>query len=307
MKKSRLVIILMILAALFLATMNVMSSPASANTSIKPHRTPEAKATKAFTPLGNGGEPGPGNGNEPGNWNGPNDGNSPGNGNGQGSGIGPGNGNGGLKKTLTPKPDNQDKPRKRKYAVYQGTINAVDSSSLTLALKNGASVTFVLNSDTKVKIPTMGNTGAIADLLVSEKVTVSAYKTEDDSLVASMIMVIPGKPVKIHHVGNVTDYQAGASITIQSKDGDLTTFIINNQTKILPKDRIDELAVGVVVTIIAPRDVTSNQLVAAGIVIHPPQATKTKTPGTSTPTEIPTPTPTDTPTPTPTETPTTES
>jgi Domain of unknown function (DUF5666) len=294
MRKFWLVIILITLAALFLATVNVMASPASANPSTKPHRTPEVETTRTPKFPGAGG----GQGNGPGGQNGP------GNGNGPGEGIGPGNGNGPWKKTITPKPTNANKPLKRKYFNYQGTISAVNSTSLTLTIKNGSSITFVLNNDTKVKIPTLGEAGTIADLFVGEKVNVSAYKAEDNSLVATMIMVVPGKPVKVHRVGVVTDYKAGVSITIQSKDGELTTFTINAQTKILPKDRVDELAVGVMVTIIAPRDVTSNQLVAAGIVVHPPQPNKTKTPGTptATSTDTPTPTPTDTPTSTPTDT-----
>jgi hypothetical protein len=39
-------------------------------------------------------------------------------------------------------------------------------------------------------------------------------------------------------------------------------------TKILPKDHMEELGIGVLVTIIAPRDVTSLDWTASSIVIH---------------------------------------
>ncbi len=185
-------------------------------------------------------------------------------------------------------------PQKRpeKPLNYQGTIAAVDAGSLTLTLKDGSSLVFVLNADTKIKIPGLGHDATVADLKVGERVIVRATKDETGSLVASMILLIPGKPEKIHHVGIVTDYQPGVSITIQDKDGDLFTFLITPQTKILPPDLAGTLGVGSRVTIIAPRDVAHGTLTAAGIVVHPAVSG-----GTGTPTSTPTATATATPTP----------
>ncbi len=297
MKKIWLLFSIITLAALFLTSVNVMASPVTTDLSNKPHRTPGIQETQAATRENKGKGNGNDKGNGPGNEIGPDNGNGPGNGNGNGNGNGPG------------QPPDGGKPHRKKLFNYQGTINAVDASSLTFNAKNRFHATFVLNSDTKVKIPTLGKSATVADLYVGERVTVSAYEDQDKSLVASMIMAIPGKPVKIHRVGIVTDYQPGVSITIQSKDDGSFTFIVTDQTKILPPDRADELAVGVRVTIIAPRDVATGQLIAAGIVIHPTLEGKTKTPKTSvtptvTPTATPTATPTDTPTPTETFTPT---
>lgn len=183
---------------------------------------------------------------------------------------------------------------------YQGTIAAVDSSSLTLTLKDGSSVTFVITSDTIIRIPTMGKSGSAADLFVGEQAHVRAMVSEG-TLTALDINSIPGKPMKIHRVGIVTDYVPGVSITIKDKMGNLFTFMLTADTKILPKDRVDQLKVGSLVTIIAPRDVAGGKLIAAGIVVHP--ESKFQQP-TETPTVTETPTPTATPTETPTETPT---
>ena len=104
------------------------------------------------------------------------------------------------------------------------------------------------------------------------------------------------KPWASVHVGWVTDYQPGVSITIQNKDGALHTFDLTDP-KILPPSRAGELAVGSRVTIIAMRDSTTHGWIAFGIVVHPagtggtPPATPTMVP-TSTPTETPTPFPT---------------
>jgi hypothetical protein len=70
----------------------------------------------------------------------------------------------------------------------------------------------------------------------------------------------------------VTDYQPGVSITIEDKDGNAYTYLLTEETRILPAEREEFLAAGSRVTIIAPRDVASVDLVARGIVVHPDQA-----------------------------------
>ena len=82
-------------------------------------------------------------------------------------------------------------------------------------------------------------------------------------------MVIPGKPTKIHRVGVVIAYTPGVSITIQDKNGNEFTFTLTGETKLLPAERAEELAVGSRVTIIAPRDPASGGVTVKGIVIHP--------------------------------------
>ena len=80
---------------------------------------------------------------------------------------------------------------------------------------------------------------------------------------------MPGKPEKIHRVGVVTVYEAGKTITIEGKDGELYTFELSDTTKILPEERVDQLVVGAKVTIISRRDPTGGPLAAQGIVVHP--------------------------------------
>jgi len=129
------------------------------------------------------------------------------------------------------------------------------------------------------------------------------------------------KPEKIHRVGIVTAYTPGESITIRAGNSMTYTFTLIGNTKILPKDRADKLAVGRRVTIISPRNVRGGALAAQGIVVHPaageagtpartptPTTTLTATTtstATHTPTATNTPTPTNTPSPTATPTPST--
>ncbi len=303
MKKIWIFFTFVTLIALFFTTVNVMASGQQAPDPVgkMKTRTPGAKATEKAGMEGNTGG---------------------GNGNGQENGNGQGNGHG--------------KPEKVKYTNYKGVVEAVaeDFTNMTVTLKDGSSQVFVLNEKTAVKVPTLGKSATIKDLVKGDGVMVAAYKAEDDSLVAAGIVVIPGKPEKIHRVGKVVEYikpgeapeappadenppaegsvdgckdlEAGQGcITIENKDGQQFSFIVTDQTKILPPGQEDKLVVGVVVTIICPRDVAHRTLTAAGIVIHlEEEEEQTGTPATETATSTPTATPTDTPTPTPTDTPT---
>jgi hypothetical protein len=197
------------------------------------------------------------------------------------------------KTTKTPKPDK---------ASFSGEVLSVDAAGLTIKTGTGDELAFFVNEETTVKIPSLGKEGTLADIRIGMRVLIRAVKTEDGTLKAVSISVSPGKPLPMHHVGVVTAYAPGASITIKAHDGNEYTFRITEETKILPAERAEELAVGRRVTIISPRDVTGGPFTAKGIVVHPEPGEGGETPGTPTPT----PTPTETPTPTPTETPTPE-
>ncbi len=160
-----------------------------------------------------------------------------------------------------------------KHVNYRGTIAAVDVSSLTLTLKDGSSLTFILNSDTRIKIPTLGRAATAADLLAGMQVNVNATQDNAGVLTARIVLVVPGKPTLTHRVGIVTVYTAGSSISIQAKDGNIYTFLLTAETKILPAELADQLVVGARVTVIAPRDVAGGTQTATGIVVHPAAAT----------------------------------
>ena len=163
---------------------------------------------------------------------------------------------------------NQGNTLNGKHENYKGTVSAVDSSSITLTLRDGSSVTVGLISDTRIKFP--GPKGsAPTGIQPGTTAMVQAIRDQAGNLVARSIMVIPGKPSKTHRVGVVTAYSAGSSITIQDKDGNLFSFALSAETRLLPAERADTLAVGSKVTIIAPRDPATGGATANGIVIHP--------------------------------------
>jgi hypothetical protein len=124
------------------------------------------------------------------------------------------------------------------------------------------------------------------------KVTVKGVLEEDGSLTAQKISVIPGKPVKMSNVGVVSAYTPEVSIEITDKKGEIFVYLLDVDTKFLPEERIAELQVGSLVTIISPRDVSGQPVVAAGVVIHPlgTDLEDVEEPETLEPTETPEPT-----------------
>ena len=167
--------------------------------------------------------------------------------------------------------------------VFHGTISAVNSTSLSLTLTDGSSKTFNLTSDTRIRIP--GANGSGATLQVGMRAVVMAFTDSNNNLVARAVMAIPGQPIRVHRVGWVTAYTSGSSITIKAMDGSTSTFALSANTKILPANLANQLAVGSFVTIIAPRVPSALGWTAIGIVIHPANAGQ----GNQTPTVTPTP------------------
>lgn len=153
---------------------------------------------------------------------------------------------------------------------FKGTIDSINTENLVVKLADGTLTQPVLiDAKTKIKIPGMGKSAALADLKAGMGVAVQAMTDKDGNLVARQIHLVPGKPTKLHRVGTVSNYNAGASLTVTDVDGQSTTFIINADTKILPKDRQNLLKDGAFVTVICPRSFASGDPVAKGIVVHP--------------------------------------
>lgn len=161
---------------------------------------------------------------------------------------------------------------KGKPEHYRGQIVAVSTDSLTLTLKDGSSVTIGLTAETRIKIPSLKGAAPTA-LQPGMNVVVQARRSPDGAVTARTIMVIPGKPTRIHRVGTVTAYTPGVSITILTHDGQTYTFALAANLKILPVERASELSVGSRVTVIAPRDPESSVWTARGIVVHPATTT----------------------------------
>jgi Domain of unknown function (DUF5666) len=162
-------------------------------------------------------------------------------------------------------------PGNGKKSHFQGILGAKNVNILTVNLKDGSSVAITVLDSTRIHIPKNKN-ATLADLQIGSRMAIQAQPDSNAALVALMINAIPGKPQREHQVGVVTAYTPGASITIQNNHGDVLSFTLTANTRILPQERAGELAVGSWVTIIAPRDPSGGPATAQAIVVHPAKA-----------------------------------
>lgn len=155
----------------------------------------------------------------------------------------------------------------RKYN-FKGTVISFSETALSLTDKNGLVVNIKIDSNTDIKF-TGPKATAGATIQKDEWVIARTVKDTDGSYLAIQVHVLTGKPMRVHRVGEVTDYLPGSSITVQDKKGGSTTFEVTGDTKILPIERKDSLGPGSWVTVICPRDPVNGTLKAIGIVVHP--------------------------------------
>ncbi len=165
----------------------------------------------------------------------------------------------------------EEKGKPQKTVNRKGEIVSAVEGSLVISLKDETLLTVTLTEDSIIKIP--GKNTELSDLpiglLVGLKVNVKGVLEEDGTLTLQKISVIPGKPVKMSNVGVVSAYTPDVSIEITDKKGEIFVYLLDLNTKYLPMERMAELQVGTLVTIISPRDVTGAPASAAGVVIHP--------------------------------------
>ncbi len=167
--------------------------------------------------------------------------------------------------------DKPEKPQKAdekrwKPLNLRGTLTGMDGNTLEITLKDGTVVTVIFDGSETLHIP--GGKQAGGSLTVGMQVMVHALKDPagGDPVVRS-VNVIPAAPKVVHHVGEVTDYQPGAQITILARDGSSVTYNLTG-ARILPHpDAVIEA--GSLVTIISPHTGSGGELSASAIVVHP--------------------------------------
>ncbi len=270
MKKFQAILATTLVLSLLFAAASVWASPSGASVS-DPQQTPGAKATAKAVEKAT--EQAVEQATEQASEQSNSSGNGDGNGNNQG--VGKPEKNPGAKAT--------EKAAERagqgieqgqaggKKKVYHGVVEAVGGDSLTLKLKNSdESLPFAVPVAARIKVPTLAN-ALLADVKVGANVLVQAIQTGANTWTALFVHVVPGKPEKVHRVGEVTDYMEDVSITIMAKNGEGYTFALTEYTKILPIGYDGDVE-GQRVTIISRRDVTGGVPTAQAIVVHMPKA-----------------------------------
>ncbi|MBU6337031.1 MAG: hypothetical protein KGR19_04350, partial [Acidobacteria bacterium] len=115
-------------------------------------------------------------------------------------------------------------------AYLKGTVSAVDSASITIALADGTSKSYTVNSSTEVKGPDRDGSGTvtIADIATGDKVEVEA--SSSDPTVAEEIKVQGTK------VWGTVSAVGSDSVTVTTAIGTSVTAKVNSSTKFWVRD-----------------------------------------------------------------------
>lgn len=158
-----------------------------------------------------------------------------------------------------------------KHHGFAGTIKekltlsgyTVGSTAFTLTTRHQGIVTIFVNSETKYQVPGVKN-ATLDNFKAGDEVAVLAADV-NGTWVALHVHLIPAKPVHVHRVGTVTDYQPGKSITLKDKKGETSTFVVTSETKIKFKRGATGVKVGDRVMVSARRDPSTDKFTAKEI------------------------------------------
>ncbi|MBI2856916.1 MAG: hypothetical protein HYX95_01230, partial [Chloroflexi bacterium] len=131
---------------------------------------------------------------------------------------------------------------KGKHQVM-GKVKAVEGNVITL--ENEKTVT--VDKDTRFLAPP-DKEASLADVKVGSNI-VAQLEKKGDTVVARRVLIMPERPPVVAHVGKVTAFTAGASITIEDKKGETSRFAIDADTKIVLPEGVAGISIGDIVTI----------------------------------------------------------
>ena len=102
-----------------------------------------------------------------------------------------------------------------------GEVTAIDGNTLTVADRDGESITVNVTEDTQVFLVETGSEGSISDIQVGSNIGVRGQRNDDDSVDARGVTVMPAGDMA---GGRVTDID-GDQITVDNPRDETTTII----------------------------------------------------------------------------------
>jgi hypothetical protein len=154
------------------------------------------------------------------------------------------------------------------FVGYIANITINSPSTIKIITKKQVDVLITVNNETKYKVPGVKDATLSKNFKNGDEVAVLAVESMPGTYLALYVNLIPGKPVSVQRVGTISDYEAGVSIEITGKKGDVSTFNITSDTKILYKRgaKAGEEE-GKQATVIASRDPATDQYTAKSILV----------------------------------------
>ncbi|MCB9076053.1 MAG: hypothetical protein H6631_00505 [Anaerolineaceae bacterium] len=117
-----------------------------------------------------------------------------------------------------------------------GEVTAIDGSTLTVADRDGQSITVNTTEDTPVFLVETGSEGSISDIQVSSNIGVRGQRNDDGSVEARGVTVMPAGDMAGGRVTNID----GGQITVDNPRDQTTTIITTDDKTTFRLDRDSE-------------------------------------------------------------------
>jgi hypothetical protein len=145
--------------------------------------------------------------------------------------------------------------------VIRGEVESIGSDNLTVDGK----LIIIVSGETRYKVPGLGEEATLSDIEVGMQIEALCYEKEG-KFYARQITIISSRWSYGHHVGEVVAYYAGDNITIEDKWGNIVTFELSENFRILPEGA--EINIGDQVTVITRGQPLTGDRVAVGVVVQ---------------------------------------
>ena len=152
----------------------------------------------------------------------------------------------------------------------RGLVTAMSERGFRMKNLHGEIEAVLVNDNTRFRLPGHKDI-TFADLKKSDKVMVLGRKSANDVFTARLVNIEPRRP-RVHEAAGTVTATSATSLTLKNLRGEVVTFVINDKTRIVPKDAV--IKMGDKVAVVGAQAWGEKQIVAKVVAIKKDPAPK---------------------------------
>jgi hypothetical protein len=156
----------------------------------------------------------------------------------------------------------------------RGEVTFISERGFRVKNLLGETETVVVDAKTRFRLPGR-NDITFADLKIGDRVMVlgrTSAKSANEVYTARLVNIEPRRP-RVHQAAGTVTASSAASLTIKNLRGQDVTFVINDKTRVVPKNAV--IMVGDKVAVVGAQARGENDIVAKVITVRRAPAPKT--------------------------------
>ncbi len=152
----------------------------------------------------------------------------------------------------------------------RGLVTAMSERGFRVKNLRGDVEAVLVNDNTRFRLPSHKDI-TFADLKIGDKVMVLGHRTVDDVFTARLVNIEPRRP-RVHGAAGTVTASSATSLTLKNLRGEEVTFVVNDKTRIVPKDTV--IKVGDKVAVVGAQAWGEKEIVAKVVAIKKNPAPK---------------------------------